>query len=66
MKEYRIRYVVPTASGGSDVHAIICVHLEKWKGKIRAAGYPIVGIDQRTRTDDRRIPAGYGWIEQEG
>ena len=62
--ELRIRYAVNIAFGHEIIHGIICHDwdMRRHVDKINEYGYRLVGIDERHRDEDERIPVGYGWI----
>lgn len=67
IRELRVRYELPTASGRTVIHAVVCsfqtlmVHVRK----IKDAGYKVVGIDERYRKENEWIELDEGWTEIE-
>lgn len=65
IRELRVRYELPTAAGRTVVHAVVCqfptlmVHVRD----IRAAGYKLLGIDERYREETNRMELDKGWSE---
>lgn len=68
--EFRIRYAVPEMFHQNDrsrdiIHAVVCdINMVKpYCDKIKACNYPIVGIDDRIRDDQKYISIWDGWKE---
>ncbi len=68
VREMRVRYELETGNGGKTVHGYVCGQneLDDVIGRIRDIGYRVVGIDERCRGEDERIPAGEGWEPRGG
>ena len=65
IRELRIRYELPTASGGTVIHGIVCSFqtLAVRIREIKEVGYRVVGVDERFHDEKERVPLDEGWVE---
>lgn len=65
VREIRVRYELKTASGASEVHAVVTdvYNIKRYTDEIKRCGYTLVGIDERHRDEHTWMPLNEGWTQ---
>ena len=63
VRELRVRYGLKNSANREVIHAVICTiwDLKYYTERVKECGYRLVGIDERYRDEDVRMPLSDGW-----